>query len=135
MTFPEGDILHAHILRINYAHQKLRIERNYLQERDRSYKGMVLCLILAATTLQLDVSRIVIEEVTYDRLFKDNCYIEDLRTLITRIGVTDPEIFFGHLEFVQEFLQTRYDCRLMNYFSLNIDSGYFINVRLKQTRL
>lgn len=96
---------------------------------------MVLCLILAATTLQLDVSRIVIEEVTYDRLFKDNCYIEDLRTLIIRIGITDPEVFFGHLEFVQEFLETRYNPRLMNYLSMDIDSGYFINVRLKQTRL
>lgn len=127
--------MRSHLLRINVAHQKQRIERNYLLERDRAYKGLVLCLILATTTLQLDIGRITIEEMTYDRLLKDNSYIDDLRTLITRLGVTDPEIFFGHLEYIQEFLQSRYDPRLMNHFSLAIDSGYHLNIHLKQTRV
>lgn len=129
--------MRSHVLRINTAHLKFRIEKNYLLERDLGYKGFILCLILASTSLQLDMSRMVIEDMTYDRLFKDNCYISDIHTLLCRVGVSEqdlPSLIAGHMEYLQEFLSLRFEPRLMNFFSVGYDSGYFLNIHLKQTR-
>lgn len=126
--------MRSYVLRVNTAHLKLRIEKNYLAERDLAYKGIVLCMILSTVQLQLDPNRIVFEEFYYDRMFRDNCLIPDLQTLLIRIGVVDPEIFLTQLEYLQEMLKLRYDARLMNFVSVNYDSGYFLNIHLKQTR-
>ena len=92
---------------------------------------MVLCTILACTTKQLDMSRIVFEDMHYDALFKGNMYITDAVMLLTRIGISDASSFVGHIEYVEEFLSKHYDSRLMNYISVAYDSGYFINLHLK----
>ncbi len=126
--------MRSHLLRINTAHLKYRIEKNYLLETDIANKGFILCLIMASVTLQLDMSKMTIENIVYDQLFKDNLYITDLRTILTRIGITEPEVFFGHLEYVQDFLASKFDPRLKNFFSVAYDSGYHLNIHLKQTR-
>lgn len=126
--------MRSYVLRINTAHLKYRIEKNYLLETDIGYRGFVLCLILASVSLQLDMSKMTIENAHYDWLFKETCYVNDLPTLLTRIGITEPEIFFGHLEYVQEFLSLRFEPRLNNFFSVAYDSGYYLNIHLKQTR-
>lgn len=126
--------MRSHALRINAAHLKLRIEKNYLLERDIAYKTFVLCLILSAVTLQLDMSKMIIEDIHYDRMFKDNCYITDVTTLLTRIGLTDYHTLTAYLDYIQEMLSLRFDPRCVNYFSVAYDSAYYLNITLKQTR-
>lgn len=125
--------LRSYALRINAAHLKLRIEKNYLLERDIAYKTFVLCLIVSAVSLQLDMSRMIIEDMHYDRMLKDNCYITDIPTLLTRIGLSDYHTLVAYLDYIQEMLSLRFNPRYVNYFSVAYDSGYYLNISLKQT--
>ena len=133
----EGVILQSHVLRINNAHLKHRIEKDYLLERDLASRGFVLCLILAVPILQLDVNRITLEDSYYDRIFKETYGITDIPLLLQYVGVNEqdlPTLIASHMEYLVEFLSMRFNPRLKNFLSVSYDSGYFLNIHLKQTR-
>lgn len=80
------------------------------------------------------MTKMVVEDIHYDRIFKDNGYITDLKSLLTRVGVNDFHTLAAYLDYMEEYLRLRFDPRYMNYFSVAYDSGYYLNISMKQVR-
>lgn len=123
--------MNSYLLRVNYNHLKGEINHDYLAMKDHLTRSLIGSLaIIHSTVKRLD--SLVMEDNSYNHILRTAMSVGTNQDLFKLLDLSSNvyETLDMHT-FVEEFMLSKYKPNKTCYLLVTIDSGYYLNVTLK----